>query len=186
MCQVLATPSHAGLSQSGEEVPCIAGSMKIGSAQGEILFLHPWKRLGSWEQDHLKPVLLPPVISVTTHLDTKAHQRHRHPTAPSSEPAEQGQTSSSVGTCRCKENPLFAPNPCILHVGEALYELPRRTGAPDRNTGRLLRYLQRFMQFPRSLTERWLDCVILQSYWRKLFATVFTLASWWQHLFSIC
>lgn len=41
MCQVLATPSHAGLSQSGEEVPRIAGSMKIGSAQEEILFLHP-------------------------------------------------------------------------------------------------------------------------------------------------
>lgn len=79
MCQVLATPSHTGLSQSGGEVPRIAGSMKIGSAQGEILFLHPWKSRGSREQDHLKPVLLPPVISVTTHLDTKAHPEAQTP-----------------------------------------------------------------------------------------------------------
>lgn len=58
----------------------------------------------SWEHDHLKPVLLPPVVSVTHRSSPTLIRRvlsdiwrHWHPIAPTCEPAEQGQTPF----CRC-------------------------------------------------------------------------------------
>lgn len=182
-CQILATPP-AGLLCTREEVPCIFGSMKIGSAQGDILSLCPWNPLGC-------------CLILRTRPTKACHQCHHSPGHRGTSrgipqlPAASQQSSSSVGTCMCI---LFACANRILYLLQSLVfftwvkpctKLPRRTGSTQQEHRKTAQVHHRFVQFPESLTERWLDCMILQSYWWKLFATMFTLASWW-HLSSIC